>query len=112
VFFVLLRSSLVASSEEIFSLSFSLFIIANYLDLLRISGSAGLRSLRLKGFVGSCQFVEFVSGLLPFVALSQAQPQPNCAKRMECARLAGAFWVYWYPSEREQAPRTPYASRT
>src|SRR2546427_516956 len=33
------------------------------------------------------------------------------AKRMECVQLAGAFVWFWTDQKREQAPRTPHASR-
>ncbi len=33
------------------------------------------------------------------------------AKRMECAQIAGAVVCQWTVGKREQAPRTPYASR-
>ena len=39
-----------------------------------------------------------------------AEPQPTCAKRLECDQLAGAFKRCHAP-KREQAPRTPNASR-
>ena len=36
---------------------------------------------------------------------------PNCAKRLECVELAPAFHMATTIQEREQAPRTPNASR-
>ena len=42
---------------------------------------------------------------------SAAKPQPNCAKRLESVQLAGAIARPVTAQKREQAPRTPYASR-
>src|SRR5271169_2253989 len=45
-------------------------------------------------------------------AMSEEQQFPtDVAKRMECVQLAGAFLLDGPVGKREQAPRTPYASR-
>src|ERR1039458_6454613 len=52
---------------------------------------------------GSCIEVWIGSRIVP--VHSVAKPQPDRAKRLECVQLAGAV------VKREQAPRTPNASR-
>src|SRR6266508_1761941 len=38
-------------------------------------------------------------------------PASHVSKRLECVQLAGAFGAAWSCGKREQAPRTPNASR-
>jgi len=45
------------------------------------------------------------------VLRSATKPQPNCAKRLECVELAPAFRSPPAIRQRQQAGRTPYASR-
>jgi hypothetical protein len=45
------------------------------------------------------------------IVRSAEKPQPSCAKRLECAELAPAFRPPPTMRQRQQAGRTPYASR-
>src|ERR1017187_3802549 len=73
--------------------------------------ASSAKSLYCSGWSGRCFGAED-SCFAGAMDTDDAKPQPNCAKRLECVELAPAFGLPHALRQRQQAGRTPNASRS